>query len=306
MALWGNGSKTKPRVSSKYGPRTGGAFSFHYGTDFIGYSDLKAILGGTVTMATRLNNSAGNTIAIDSKLPDGRVVTIVRMHVGRMAVRRGQKVSEGQSIGTMGSTGNATGPCDHVEVRFWSGGKMTTVDPEIWLAQQVKGSGGGAGWNRTTRSTKAIQAVVGAKQDNIHGPETDGKIRAFQKKHGLVVDGIWGAKSDAKGFPAKPKPAATSRNPFGIPWVAGLQKIANLNGGRTAIDQIWGAQSAKGFAQFLRARYGYKGNDVLGPVMWAAIARWLRAKYGYVGNDTPGPVMRAALQRAEAANYKAL
>lgn len=108
------------------------------------------------------------------------------------------------------------------------------------------------------------------------------------------------------GTPNVPNPPATQWNPFGIPYCGGLQKIANLNGGNTAIDQIWGAQSAKGFAQFLRNRWGYSGNDVLGPIMWAAIARWLRARWGYVGNDVPGPVMRAALQRAEAANYREL
>lgn len=95
-------------------------------------------------------------------------------------------------------------------------------------------------------------------------------------------------------------------NPFGIAFCAGLQKIARLYGGDTAIDQKWGTQSAKGFAQFLRQNWGYNGNDVLGPVMWAAIARWLRARWGYQGNDVPGPVMRAALQRAETANYHAL
>ena len=95
-------------------------------------------------------------------------------------------------------------------------------------------------------------------------------------------------------------------NPFGIGSCAGLQKIANLYGAGTAIDQIWGQKSAAGFAKFLRQNWGYKGNDVLGPVMWAAIARWLRARWGYVGNDVPGPVMRAALQRAETANYQQL
>jgi hypothetical protein len=105
----------------------------------------------------------------------------------------------------------------------------------------------------------------------------------------------------------KPKPTPqTQWNPFGISYCAGLQKIANLYGGGTAIDQIWGAKSAKGFAQFLRRNWGYSGNDVLGPVMWAAIARWLRARWGYVGNDVPGPVMRAALQRAETANFHEL
>lgn len=106
-----------------------------------------------------------------------------------------------------------------------------------------------------------------------------------------------------------PAPAggqATPGNPFGIAFCAGLQKVARLYGYRGPIDQIWGAGSAAGFAQFLRQNWGYSGNDVLGPQMWAAIARWLRARWGYTGNDVPGPVMRAALQRAETANYRAL
>jgi len=227
--------------------------------------------------------------------------------------RPGTRVTLGTRLGYVGKTGTrVTGPHIHVEILGIG------IDSAVWkyfdknrtVQAAMAGGGSSQGWNRTSRSTKAIQKVVGAKQDGIHGPETDSKIRAFQKRHGLTVDGIWGAKSDAKGFPpkpaSKPKPKAKASNPFGIPWVAGLQKIANLNGGRTAIDQKWGAQSAKGFAQFLRANYGYKGNDVLGPVMWAAIARWLRSRWGYKGNDVPGPVMRAALSRAEAANYKAL
>ncbi|QFG10659.1 endolysin [Microbacterium phage Naby] len=113
--------------------------------------------------------------------------------------------------------------------------------------------------------------------------------------------------------PAAPAPAAGDGstpagdpggyNPFGIAWSRGLQKIARLYGYRGAIDAQFGAGSMAGFAQFLRANWGYVGNDQLGPVMWAAIARWLRARWGYVGNDVPGPVMRAALLRAEAANY---
>lgn len=101
-------------------------------------------------------------------------------------------------------------------------------------------------------------------------------------------------------------PTSAAWNPFGISYCAGLQKIANLYGAGTEIDQRWGSKSARGFAQYLRTNWGYKGNDELGPVMWAAIARWLRTRWGYVGNDTPGPVMRAALQRAETANYHAL
>lgn len=105
---------------------------------------------------------------------------------------------------------------------------------------------------------------------------------------------------------ALPAPPPGEYNPFGITYSAGLQKIARLYGYTGAIDQMFGAGSMAGFAQFLRRNWGYVGNDVLGPVMWRAIARWLRARWGYVGNDVPGPIMRAALQRAETANYREL
>ena len=90
MTLWPNGTRTKPRVSSKYGPRTGGAYSFHYGTDFTGYTDVKAVLGGTVTLAGYWNSAAGYTVAVDYRLPDGRLVTVVNMHLaaGSITVRK--------------------------------------------------------------------------------------------------------------------------------------------------------------------------------------------------------------------------
>ena len=101
----------------------------------------------------------------------------------------------------------------------------------------------------------------------------------------------------------RPKPSPKPSNPFGIPSVKGLQKIARLYGYNGSINDIWGGGSASGFAQFLRRNHGYRGNDVLGPQMWAAIARWLRGRWGYKGNDVPGPVMRAALKRANDANF---
>lgn len=162
------------------------------------------------------------------------------------------------------------------------------------------------------------------KVDGIRGPETIAATKRYQtflkKSYGYKgsIDGIWGKatqSSHQKYYDAynKPKPAPKpqpskpkKRNPFGISSVAGLQKVARLYGYNGNIDDIWGGGSASGFAQFLRRNYKYKGNDTLGPVMWAAIARWLRAKYGYKGNDVPGPNMRSALKRANDANYRAL
>lgn len=110
----------------------------------------------------------------------------------------------------------------------------------------------------------------------------------------------------APAAPATPASTPVSSNPFGIPSVRGLQKVARLNGYKGAIDNDWGAGSAGGFASFLRRYYGYSGNNTLGPVMWKAIARWLRVRWGYKGNDVPGPVMRARLAEADAANERAL
>lgn len=179
----------------------------------------------------------------------------------------------------------------HFEFRGWNGGvSQDTKNRQSWLNK--------------SRGEKL-------KVDGIQGTATTAAIKRYQSFLGVTVDGIWGDRTQAahqvyydkvNGGGSTPKPG----NPFGIAYCAGLQKIARLYGGDTAPDQIWGTQSAKGFAQFLRANWGYKGNDVLGPVMWASIARWLRSRWGYVGNDTPGPVMRAALQRAETANYNEL
>lgn len=172
------------------------------------------------------------------------------------------------------------------------------------------------GGTTASQDTKNRQAWLNKSRgekldvDGIQGGKTTAAIKRYQKFIGVTADGIWGSvtqNAHQKYYDEfHGKGAAKPSNPFGIGYCAGLQKIANLYGGGTSIDQIWGAKSAAGFAQFLRANWGYKGNDVLGPNMWAAIARWLRSNWGYKGNDVPGPVMRAALQRAETANYREL
>lgn len=141
MTVWGNGSTRRPTVSKggSYGdPR--GPSRRHKGTDFVGYSELRAIDGGKVTLAGRLNKDAGQTIAIDlDGKVGGAIVTIVRMHVkdGSIKVKEGSRVKAGQILGTMGSTGNAEGSCDHVEVRFWRNGVAKTVNPVEWIAQRM-------------------------------------------------------------------------------------------------------------------------------------------------------------------------
>ena len=135
--LYPNGTTKQPNVSSPYGPRQGGAFPFHYGTDFIGFLDVHSIAAGTVTFAGWMNDKAGNTVAVDIASVGGVVQTIVYMHMQTIDVRKGDTVREGTIIGRAGMTGNATGVCLHLEVRTWSNGKCTWTDPVPWLRARV-------------------------------------------------------------------------------------------------------------------------------------------------------------------------
>lgn len=180
--------------------------------------------------------------------------------------------------------------------------------PDTLYAHFVNGNGPGRGERISYGSTIGFVGSTG----NSTGPHVHVEVEGY-----ATTDGFWqwfdpnnvvGSYTPVPPTPSGdlPAPPEGEYNPFGITYSAGLQKISNIYGGNTAIDQKFGPRSMAGFAEFLRQKYGYVGNDELGPVMWAAIARWLRSRWGYVGNDVPGPVMRAALQRAETANYNEL
>lgn len=191
--LYPNGTTTRPTVSSPFGPRTGGAFKFHYGADLIGYSTVRACGAGLVTFAGWMNNAAGNTVIIDY----GGGVSEVHMHLKSFATSRGKRIAEGATVGVMGATGNATGNCDHLEIRV--NGK--SVEPLAYIASRL--TAGASSWNYTGRPTADIQRLVGATPDGVHGPETDTKIKTWQAGNRLIADGIWGDLSDAVGFPIK-------------------------------------------------------------------------------------------------------
>lgn len=88
-------------------------------------------------------------------------------------------------------------------------------------------------------------------------------------------------------------PIVSAANIGRIGNVLGLQKIARVGGYKGKLDNIWGKGSTAGFQHWLDRNYG------------GSVTRWLRAKYGYVGDERLGPIMTAALQRANIANWRA-
>jgi len=125
--LWPSDSST--RVTSEYGNRIHPILrvqKLHTGMD-IGAAEGTNVLAandGTVIKAA-WNNSYGNVVLIDH---GGSIVTLYA-HNSKLLVKTGDTVKMGQVIALVGSTGDATGPHIHFEVRV----NGVCVDPRGYL-----------------------------------------------------------------------------------------------------------------------------------------------------------------------------
>ena len=86
----------------------------HYGLDFAADegTKIKAMLDGVVTLVEPDLFYTGGTLIFDH----GHGISTLYMHMEKISVRKGQKVKQGDIIGTVGSTGRATGA--HLDVRL--------------------------------------------------------------------------------------------------------------------------------------------------------------------------------------------
>ena len=131
--------------TSGYGTRTdpfrGGA-ARHAGIDLAAPlgTPIYATADGTVSEAGYNSGGYGNLI----KLDHGRGIETRYGHLSRILVGPGQRISRGQIIGHMGSTGRSTGSHLHYEVRI--DGRAVNPIPfmrsnDYLLAMQKKGGG---------------------------------------------------------------------------------------------------------------------------------------------------------------------
>jgi len=86
----------------------------HYGLDFAQKegTKIKAMIDGTVTLAEPDLYYTGGTLIFDH----GHGISTLYMHMQEILVKKGQKVKQGDIIGTVGSTGRATGA--HLDIRL--------------------------------------------------------------------------------------------------------------------------------------------------------------------------------------------
>jgi len=99
----------------------------HYGLDFAQKTGtpIKAMVDGIVTLAEPDLYYTGATLIFDH----GHGISTLYMHMDKIFVQKGDIVKQGEVIGTVGSSGRATGP--HLDVRLnWFG---TRLDPATVL-----------------------------------------------------------------------------------------------------------------------------------------------------------------------------
>ncbi len=117
------------KITSKFGSRQhpiNGASSVHYGIDIAANEGDCVIssLPGTVS-DTGFDNNLGNYV----KVRHSDTMETVYGHLSEILVRRDEVVDSNTRIGSAGSTGAATGPHVHLEVRI----DGVCQDPELYL-----------------------------------------------------------------------------------------------------------------------------------------------------------------------------
>lgn len=108
-------------ITSRFSPRrfhpVQMRWKAHNGTDYAAPTGTPIMTTATGTVI-QAGYTSGNGNYV--KVKHNGTYTTQYLHMSRILVRRGQHVTQGQTIGLVGSTGLATGP--HVCYRFWKNG----------------------------------------------------------------------------------------------------------------------------------------------------------------------------------------
>ena len=115
-------------ISSKYGQRdtaTGRVPKNHTGTDIAANlgTKIKSATDGEVVLASEEGDYGKHL-----KIQIGEV-SIIYAHCNILYVKQGDKVTQGQEIAEVGSTGNSTGPHLHLEIRL----NGVAINPQKYL-----------------------------------------------------------------------------------------------------------------------------------------------------------------------------
>lgn len=124
----GNGKFMQPvngRIISRFGPKEGGLHNDGINIKAVRGTAVRAAENGVVVYTGDDLESYGNLILVRH---DGGMMSAYA-HLDKTLVKRGAKITRGQSIGTVGSTGQVDSPQLHFEIRKGS----KPLDPKRYL-----------------------------------------------------------------------------------------------------------------------------------------------------------------------------
>lgn len=253
MAVWPNGSKSIPRVTSEFNPArrnpVTGVVQPHNGIDLVGWSTVVSPVNGTIIYAG-YNGTAGNEVRI--KGDDG---TIFRLLHNSRFLRTGGRVSEGEGVAIMGTTGQSTGVHCHFETKP----NNVPVNPRTYMAGKTGGSSGGTAnvgaGQRTAKVVIKRRSQPTSKSSEAGEPLQPGTVGNFTgwiRGENVEGNNVWykgisghwfwsggfheGANGsglkDLNPSTPKPTPVASNQRKAGGNGVNG-RKEPNTNGGVT-------------------------------------------------------------------------
>jgi murein DD-endopeptidase MepM/ murein hydrolase activator NlpD len=126
--LSGSGKFMQPvngNIISDFGPKAGGLHNDGINIKAVRGTAVRAAENGVVVYTGDDLDSYGNLILVRH---DGGMMSAYA-HLDKMLVKRGATITRGQSIGTVGSTGQVDSPQLHFEIRKGS----KPLDPKGWL-----------------------------------------------------------------------------------------------------------------------------------------------------------------------------
>lgn len=131
---------TPQKRSDGFGPRNApcaGCSTSHDGVDFNpgNGSPVMSIADGVVVLATENGGGLGVNVEVQHNI-DGELITssYAHMQFGSLQVVEGQRVSAGQQLGAVGTTGQSTGPHMHLEM---FGADGVRFDGFAWLDDHI-------------------------------------------------------------------------------------------------------------------------------------------------------------------------
>jgi murein DD-endopeptidase MepM/ murein hydrolase activator NlpD len=136
-SIWPVEGEITDSFGGRRNPFGGGSYEFHSGQDINAErgAHVVAPAAGTVVFSG-WHGGYGQMVTLDH----GGGLTTRYAHLSKTEVSAGQRVTRGELIGLVGSTGRSTGPHLHYEVRM----NDESVNPRAYLPARAAQAGGGA------------------------------------------------------------------------------------------------------------------------------------------------------------------